>query len=144
MNNLNTIGQCLSGIQQSLINVSVRMMEMQLEINSLKNNITPSTVSNVIPSNDKVDGQLKIGFEVLKREVQLLKEEFDSFKYIQNQLKADGSIKVEAPNASLESIFLDKTTCSSSIPITPQPVVDDIEIVSKKKKAAPKKKVLEV
>lgn len=137
MNNLNTLGQCLSGIQQTILTLSIRQLEMAQELKALKKMITPVT-DDVKPKTDDGNKQ-KIAFDMLMKEIQLLKQEFDDYK-----LKEE----MEVENSPLESIFLENVPSTTPTPTPsttpPHVAVDDIEIIPKKKKAPPKKKVVDI
>jgi len=156
MNNINTLGQCLSGIQQTILTLSIRQLEMAQEIKALKRMIMPIPADGTKQKPEDVNKQ-KIFFDMLMKEIQLLKQEFDNYR----QMNEDGEIEGEGgedenKNSALESIFSERnktpaphappTPLPTSAPVAaPAPAIEnDIEIIPKKKKAPPKKKVLDV
>ena len=122
MNNLNTLGQCLSNIQQTILTLSVRQLEMAQELRAMKKMINPAPDDS---------NQQKINLDTLMKDIQVLKQEFKDYR-----LKGEVGAVVEIENTPLESIFSENTPS--------QPVPDDIEIIPKKKKAPPKKKSVDV
>lgn len=153
MNNINTLGQCLSGIQQTILTLSIRQLEMAQEIKALKRMVMPIPADGTKQKPEDVNKQ-KIFFDMLMKEIQLLKQEFDNYR----QMNEDGEIEGEGgedenKNSALESIFSERnkppapptpTPLPTSAPLVAPAIENDIEIIPKKKKAPPKKKVLDV
>lgn len=135
MNNLNTIGQYLSSLQQNIALLARGLADIKAEVEAIKQQPTPDT-------DNSSNAPVNVDVSDMRREFELFKMEVN---------KKLG--KIEELDSSIESIF---SSLQSSLPFqvtpsieVPEPVsnpddnlncnIDDIEIIAKKS-PAPKKK----